>query len=123
MIISKVFFVRNKHQPQFISRPSRSLLAQFKLPAARPSLVCISHRTFAKRFDPSVDYYARLGKSLSAKSSETDIKHKFYELAKKHHPDSHSKSEACPDKYKLITEAYDILSNKELKREYDAARV
>ena len=49
---------------------------------------------------------------------------RFYELAKKNHPDT-IQGEACvrqEEKFKKISAAYDILSNEALKRDYDAAR-
>lgn len=38
-------------------------------------------------FDPSVNYYQKLG--LTDKATDTEIKKAFYSLAKKYHPDSH----------------------------------
>ena len=43
----------------------------------------------------------------------------FYCQAKKYHPDT---STECGEKFKQINTAYEILSNKELKRAYDQER-
>lgn len=72
------------------------------------------------RFDTEVDYYKKLGVKSSA--SQSEIKRKFYELAKKHHPDAAQSKASDEDKFKHITAAYDILSNASLKKEYDASR-
>lgn len=49
-------------------------------------------RSFSSRqgsmlFDPQIDYYSRLG-GLKSTSTADEIKKRFYELAKKHHPDT-----------------------------------
>jgi curved DNA-binding protein CbpA len=41
-------------------------------------------------------------------------------LAKQHHPDAGGTQ---VEKFKAISEAYEVLSNKETKRNYDEARV
>ncbi len=72
------------------------------------------------RFDSETDYYKKLGVKNTA--TQTEIKRKFYELAKKHHPDAAQSKPSDEDKFKQITAAYDILSNTTIKKEYDAAR-
>lgn len=63
------------------------------------------------------DYYAALG--LAKDASEEDIKKKFRELAKKHHPDKEGGSKA---KFQEIHEAYEILSDAKTRKNYDDAR-
>lgn len=60
------------------------------------------------------DYYKVLGVERSA--SEADIKKAFRKLAHVHHPD---KSNGNAEKFKEINEAYQVLSNKEKKSQYD----
>ncbi|GIW65678.1 MAG: chaperone protein DnaJ [Candidatus Parcubacteria bacterium] len=62
------------------------------------------------------DYYKILG--IPENASEEEIKKKFRELAKKHHPDFGGD----PEKFKKILEAYRVLSNKKLRQEYDQRR-
>lgn len=62
-------------------------------------------------FNAKCDYYSRLG-LLDVKCTHTEIKKKYYELAKRYHPDSvTSLSKEDEEKFKLITEAYEILSD------------
>jgi len=60
------------------------------------------------------DYYKILGVERTA--SEADIKKAFRKLAHEHHPD---KSNGNADKFKEINEAYQVLSNKEKRSQYD----
>jgi len=62
----------------------------------------------------SKDYYETLGINKSASSDE--IKRAFRKLAHEHHPDKQSGNEA---KFKEINEAYQVLSNKEKRQQYD----
>jgi len=60
------------------------------------------------------DYYKILGVDKTA--SEAEIKKAFRKLAHEHHPD---KANGNADKFKEINEAYQILSNKEKRQQYD----
>jgi molecular chaperone DnaJ len=59
------------------------------------------------------DYYEVLGVSRDA--SPEEIKKAFYKLAHKYHPDKGGSAE----KFKEINEAYQVLSNKEKRQQYD----
>jgi molecular chaperone DnaJ len=59
------------------------------------------------------DYYQILG--VSRESSPEQIKKAYYDLAHKHHPDKGGDEK----KFKEINEAYQILSNKEKREQYD----
>lgn len=62
------------------------------------------------------DYYEVLG--LSKNASEQEIKSTYRKLAKKYHPDV-STEENAEEKFKEISEAYSILSDKEKREKYD----
>lgn len=62
----------------------------------------------------SSDYYNTLGVSRSA--SDADIKKAYRTLAHKYHPD---KSGGDEQKFKEVNEAYQVLSNKEKRSQYD----
>lgn len=63
------------------------------------------------------DYYAALGVGKTA--TEKEIKKAYRRLARKHHPDVNPGDKAAEEKFKLISEAYDVLSNPEKRKLYD----
>lgn len=63
------------------------------------------------------DYYKILG--VTQKTTKADLKRKYRELAKQYHPDANSGSKAAEDKFKIISEAYETLSNVKKRKEYD----
>ena len=65
------------------------------------------------------DFYAILGVSKDA--SEADITKAYRKLARKYHPDLNKTKEA-EEKFKDVSEAYDVLNNKETRQKYDAIR-
>lgn len=67
----------------------------------------------------SKDFYKVLGVSKDA--SEADITKAYRKLARKYHPDLNKTKEA-EEKFKDISEAYDVLNNKETRQKYDAIR-
>ena len=67
----------------------------------------------------SKDFYKVLGVSKDA--SDDDIKKAYRKLARKYHPDVNKTKEA-EEKFKDISEAYDVLSKKEDRQKYDAIR-
>lgn len=62
------------------------------------------------------DYYDILG--ISKNASEVDIKSAYRRLARAHHPDI-DKSPGASEKFKEISEAYQILSDPQKRRSYD----
>ncbi len=64
------------------------------------------------------DYYATLGVSKSA--SEKDIKSAYRKLARKWHPDANpDKPKEAEEKFKEISEAYEVLGDAQKRRKYD----
>src|SRR3954449_340387 len=66
------------------------------------------------------DYYAALGVSKTA--NQADIKKAYRKLARQHHPDANKGDAASEEKFKEISEAYDVLSDETKRKEYDEAR-
>ena len=63
------------------------------------------------------DYYEILG--ISRNADENQIKKAYRRLAKKYHPDTNAGNEDAEQKFKEVTEAYNILSDKEKRKLYD----
>jgi curved DNA-binding protein len=63
------------------------------------------------------DYYKILGVSKNA--SDEEIKKSYRKLAMKYHPDHTKGDKNAEEKFKKISEAYAVLSNKEKRKEYD----
>ena len=66
------------------------------------------------------DFYAVLG--VAKTSTADDIKKAYRKLARQYHPDANAGDEKAEEKFKEISEAYDVLSNDEKRREYDEMR-
>ncbi|HEY6843950.1 MAG TPA: J domain-containing protein [Thermoanaerobaculia bacterium] len=63
------------------------------------------------------DYYQLLGVSKTA--SEEEMKKAYRALAKKYHPDRNKGNKEAENKFKEISEAYAVLSDKEKRAQYD----
>ena len=66
------------------------------------------------------DFYKTLG--VAKDVSETDLKKTYRKLARKYHPDSTQGDAAAEAKFKEISEAYAVLSDKDQREEYDQIR-
>ena len=66
------------------------------------------------------DFYKALG--VSEDASESDIKKAYRKLSRKYHPDLNPGDAAAEKKFKEISEAYDVLSDKKQREEYDQIR-
>nr|CAA54837.1 Tid(56) [Drosophila melanogaster]CAA64528.1 l(2)tid [Drosophila melanogaster]CAA66720.1 l(2)tid [Drosophila melanogaster] len=63
------------------------------------------------------DYYATLGVAKNANGK--DIKKAYYQLAKKYHPDTNKEDPDAGRKFQEVSEAYEVLSDEQKRREYD----
>jgi molecular chaperone DnaJ len=66
------------------------------------------------------DYYKTLGVPKTAKTA--DIKKAYRDLARKYHPDANKGNANAEERFKEITEAYNVLSDSKQRKEYDEAR-
>ncbi len=66
------------------------------------------------------DFYAVLG--VSKDVSEADLKKTYRKLARQYHPDSNPGDAKAEAKFKEISEAHSVLSDPEMRREYDQIR-
>jgi DnaJ-class molecular chaperone len=63
------------------------------------------------------DYYEILGVKKTA--TDEELKKAYRNLAKKYHPDKHKGDKDAENKFKEISEAYAVLSDKEKRSQYD----
>ena len=66
------------------------------------------------------DYYAVLG--VSASASQDEIKKQYRKLAAKHHPDKNRSDPKAAERFKEISEAYQVLGDAEKRKQYDEMR-
>lgn len=63
------------------------------------------------------DYYAILG--VTREVSQAGIKNAYRRLARKYHPDKNPENPDAEAFFKLVTDAYDVLSDSEKRQTYD----
>ncbi len=63
------------------------------------------------------DYYKIL--EVNKTASQSDIKKAYKQLAKKYHPDRNKGDKKSEEKFKDITEAYEVIGNEKNRKKYD----
>src|SRR5919197_6027594 len=66
------------------------------------------------------DFYAVLGVTKSATTDE--IKKAYRKLARQLHPDRNPNDATAEERFKAVSEAYDVLSDEKRRKEYDDMR-
>jgi molecular chaperone DnaJ len=66
------------------------------------------------------DYYAVLG--MPASATHDEIKKQYRKLAAKHHPDKNQNDPKAAERFKEISEAYQVLGDPEKRKQYDQMR-
>ncbi|XP_044261118.1 dnaJ homolog subfamily C member 30, mitochondrial-like [Tribolium madens] len=75
------------------------------------------HTSFSLRSLKKKSHYDSLG--ISAKATQADVKTAYYKLSKVYHPDRNKDSEDAAEKFRDITEAYEVLGNVKSRKLYD----
>lgn len=65
----------------------------------------------------SISHYESLG--LTRHATQADIKSAYYKMSMEFHPDKNKGSEDAAEKFRAISEAYEVLGNLRLRRLYD----
>lgn len=66
------------------------------------------------------DYYKSLGVSKDADAAS--IKKAYRKLARENHPDTNPDNKKAEEKFKEVSEAYDVVGDPETRKQYDEAR-
>src|SRR3954465_10625929 len=66
------------------------------------------------------DYYAVIG--VPASATQDEIKKQYRKLAAKHHPDKNPNDPKAAERFKEISEAYQVLGDAERRKQYDQMR-
>ena len=87
-----------------------------RLPDQRRGAAARARRGGGSSDGEGADYYKVLG--VDKKASQDDIKKAYRKLARKYHPDT-NKDAGAEERFKEISEAYDVLGDPEKRKKYD----
>src|SRR5205085_7565020 len=66
------------------------------------------------------DYYTVLG--VPASATQDEVKKQYRKLAAKHHPDKNQNDPKAADRFKEISEAYQVIGDADKRKQYDQMR-
>jgi molecular chaperone DnaJ len=69
---------------------------------------------------PTKDYYAALG--VSASATQDEVKKQYRKLAAKLHPDKNPNDPKAAERFKELSEAYQVIGDAEKRKQYDDMR-
>ncbi|XP_062563767.1 dnaJ homolog subfamily C member 30, mitochondrial [Armigeres subalbatus] len=83
----------------------------------KSAMYLVVHRCISLCNSLHGSHYDSLG--LSPAATQNDIKQAYYKLSKLYHPDKNKDSDNAAEKFRSITEAYEVLGNYRLRKLYD----
>ena len=72
------------------------------------------------KYEKNADCYEVLG--VDSKADSKKIKLTYYKLAQKYHPDKAGDDVKAAEKFKQISNAYEILADEDMRKRYDTLR-
>lgn len=76
----------------------------------------LQRRSYASNVKPK-NHYESLG--IASNSTQSEVKSAYYKLSMQHHPDKNQGNEESLQKFRDISEAYEVLSNVSTRKLYD----
>lgn len=87
-------------------------------------IVTVHYKIKKKSFDEAMNFgslYSRL--RITAAATQSEIKGAYYRLCKIYHPDKNVDNPVAAQRFREITEAYEILGNEETRANYDKGKL
>src|SRR5207247_394468 len=97
------------------------LAAGLRLGLGRTATHLVSRRTVRHGSGMALDLYQRLG--LKRGANEAEIKKAYRSLAKQLHPDRNKDKPDAAKRFSEVTQAYDLLSDKDKRAQYDRGEI
>lgn len=84
------------------------------------SLLCKELRTYSSQAKQPKNHYESLG--ISPGCTQGEVKSAYYNLSKIYHPDKSQGNAEYAQKFRAISEAYEVLGNTQSRKIYDRGR-